>query len=204
MTISAPVTTDRSNFTSVLVNGTKVGLGIGVLVVVFLAVTRLGPAGTGLAAIQTLIVLAGGVLAGLFPGQWVVARETEGVAGAAAVGLWGTVVFSAFDIIFLRNFHAFPWTWDAIGGGSTWWYLPIWWMLGTYLAWMGGMLVAGRNARHPTSLLQLAVPVVIGALVIGILARVLGCPEGLPVTSGAGFALTLTVLALLSLARQEA
>ncbi|HTR19609.1 MAG TPA: hypothetical protein VMH88_02040 [Gemmatimonadales bacterium] len=204
MTSSAPATTDRSNFSSVLANGTKVGLCVGVLVVAFLAVSRMMPAGTGLAAVQTLIVLAGGVAASLLPGEWAVARETEGVAGAAAIGLWGTVVFSAFDIVLLRPFKAFPWTWDAIGGNSTWWYLPIWWMLGTYLAWMGGMLVAGRNARQRTSFVQIAAPVVIGALVVGILARVLGCPEGLPVTSGAGLVLTLTVLALISLVRQEA
>ena len=204
MTSSAPATTDRSNFSSVLANGTKVGLCVGVLVVAFLAVSRMMPAGTGLAAVQTLIVLAGGLAAGLLPGEWAVARETEGVAGAAAIGLWGTVVFSAFDIVLLRPFKAFPWTWDAIGGNSTWWYLPIWWMLGTYLAWMGGMLVAGRNARQRTSFVQIAAPVVIGALVVGILARVLGCPEGLPVTSGAGLVLTLTVLALISLVRQEA
>ena len=204
MTTTAPVTTDRSNFTNVLASGTKVGLAIGVLVVAFLAVSRLMPAGSGQSAVQTLIVLAGGCVASLLPGEWAAARETEGVAGAAAIGLWGTVVFSAFDIILLRPFKAFPWTWDAIGGGSTWWYLPVWWMLGTFLAWMGGMLVAGRNARHPTSVVQLAIPVLIGAVVIGILARALGCPEGLPVTGGAGFVITLTVLALVSLIRKEA
>jgi len=204
MTTSASPTTDRSNFRAVLANGTRVGLGIGVLVVAFLAVSRLIPAGSGLAAVQTLIVLAGGVVAALLPGELAAARGVEGVAGSAAIGLWGTVVFSAFNILLLRPFHAFPWTWDAIGGGSNWWYLPVWWMLGTFLAWMGGLLVAGRNARQPVSFVQVALPVVIGGVALGILARVLGCPEGLPVTSGAGFTLTLTILALISLARHEA
>jgi hypothetical protein len=32
-----------------------------------------------------------------------------------AVGLWGTVVFMAIDIVLLRPFRAYPRTWDAVG-----------------------------------------------------------------------------------------
>src|SRR5439155_1566213 len=92
--------------------------------------------------VEALIVLAAGLAVAFLPAQWTVARSTEGIAGAAALGLVGTVVFSAIDIVLLRPFKAYPWTWDAIGGGSTWWYLPVWWMLGTFVAWMGGIVTA--------------------------------------------------------------
>src|SRR5205814_1715495 len=81
-------------------------------------------------AVEALTVLGAGLAVAFLPARWTGARSTEGIAGAAAMGLVGTVVFSAIDIVLLRPFKAYPWTWDAIGGGSTWWYLPIWWMLG--------------------------------------------------------------------------
>src|SRR5262249_61063442 len=52
-----------------------------------------------------------------------------------------------YTTLFRSPFKAYPWTWDAVAGGSTWWYLPIWWMLGTFLAWMGTIVTAGRAAR---------------------------------------------------------
>src|SRR5256885_12892768 len=73
--------------------------------------------------------------------------QHRGHRGRGGRGPVGTVVFSAIDIVLLRPFKAYPWTWDAVGGGSTWWYLPVWWMLGTFLAWMGGLVTAGRAAR---------------------------------------------------------
>jgi hypothetical protein len=131
-----------------------------------------------------------------------VSRTAEGIAGAAAIGLWGTVVFMAIDIVLLRPFKAYPWTWDAIGGGSSWWYLPVWWMLGTFLAWMGGMLTAGRNARSAVAMPQLALPVVVGSVVVAVASKLLGCPAPLALQTGAAFTLTLTALALFANARK--
>jgi len=202
MTTSAMPATDRSDFRHILMSGTKVGLVTGVSVVAFLALSRLLPSGVAQTAFEALLVLLAGVLVSLLPGQWVGSRGTEGVAGAAAVGLWGTVVFMAFDIVLLRPFQAYPWTWDAIGGGSTWWYLPIWWMLGTFVAWMGGMLTAGRNARGPASLGQIATPVVLGAVVLAVVAKVTIIPVALPVVIGGAYVVTLTALALWSIIRK--
>jgi hypothetical protein len=194
----ATVSADRSDFRHVLVSGTKVGLATAVAVALALAAGRLIAAGAARDAVTTLIVLGGATAAGLLPGRWAAPRSAEGVAGAAAIGLWGTVVFMIVDIVVFRPIKAYPWTWDAIGGGSTWWYLPIWWMLGTYLAWMGGLLVAGRG---PAGLARSAAPVIAGALLIAGLAGVLGFPMGFPVTALAGFVVSLTALALLSMAR---
>lgn len=202
MTTSAMAATDRSDFRHILMSGTKVGLVTGVSVVAFLALSRLLPAGIVQTALEALLVLLAGVLVSLLPGQWVGSRGTEGVAGAAAVGLWGTVVFMAFDIVLLRPFKAYPWTWDAIGGGSTWWYLPIWWMLGTFVAWMGGMLTAGRHARGPASLGQITTPVVLGAVVLAVVAKVTIIPVAWPVLIGGAYVVTLTALALWSIIRK--
>lgn len=196
----ASVPVDRSDFRHVLVSGTKVGLMTAVAVALALAASRLVAAGAAHEALVTLVVLAGATAAGLLPGRWAAARTAEGVAGAAAIGLWGTVVFMAVDIVVFRPLKAYPWTWDAIGGGSTWWYLPIWWMLGTYVAWMGGLVAAGRGS---TSLARAAAPLIAGALVIAGLAGGLGCPVSFPVNAGAGFVVTLTALALLSVARRS-
>lgn len=203
MTTSAVPATDRYDFRHILWSGTKVGLITGVSVVAFLALSRLLPSGFAQTVLEALLVLFAGVLVSLLPGQWVGSRGTEGVAGAAAVGLWGTVVFMAFDIVLLRPFKAYPWTWDAIGGGSTWWYLPIWWMLGTFVAWMGGMLTAGRNTGRSASAAQIATPVVAGAVVLAVIAKLTIIPVAWPVLIGGAYVVSLTALALWSLRRNS-
>src|SRR5216684_2523956 len=155
-------TVDRSEFRHVLLSGTIVGAVTAAAVVLFLLVSRVLPAGVVTSLLLMIIVLAGGVAAAFLPGFFAASRTVQGVASAAGIGLWGTIAFMAIDIVLLRPFRAFPWTWDAIGGGSTWWYLPVWWMLGTFVAWMGGILTAGRNARGPASFAQIAMPVVLG------------------------------------------
>lgn len=200
---TAPATTDRSDFRHILVSGTRAGAAVGVAVIVYVLVSRIVPAGIGQALLQSVVVLAVAVTASLLPAQWTSARNTQGIAAAAAVGLWGTIVFMAIDIILLRPLKAYPWTWDAVGGGSTWWYLPIWWMLGTFAAWMGGMYTAGRAARGgPTSLVALATPLLGGAVGITIGVQLGHVGIYLPVAAGAAFTATLTVLAVVAIARK--
>src|SRR3990170_1988274 len=168
---ATPSTTDRSDFRHILASGTKVGVAIATAVVLYLLVSRFVLPGAARALAQTLIVVAAAVVAAFLPAQWSTARSTQGIASAAAIGLWGTIVFMAIDIVVLRPIKAYPWTWDAVGGGSTWWYLPIWWMLGTFVAWMGGIVTAARAARGgPASVGALAFPVLAGtaALTLGL------------------------------------
>src|SRR5213595_3308819 len=184
---AAPVVSDRSDFRTVTVGGAQLGVATAVAVVAFLATSRLVPITAGLReGVEALIVLAAGLAVAFLPAQWTVARSTEGIAGAAALGLVGTVVFSAIDIVLLRPFKAYPWTWDAIGGGSTWWYLPVWWMLGTFLAWMGGIVTAGQAARgaEQATLGRCALPAVAGALVVAAIARLAGLAVSLPAVTG--------------------
>jgi hypothetical protein len=195
-------TVDRSEFRHVLLSGTIVGAVTGAAVVLFLLVSRILPPGIVTSFLLMLVVLAGGVAAAFLPGFFAASRTVQGVASAAAIGLWGTIVFMAIDIILLRPFKAFPWTWDAIGGGSTWWYLPIWWMLGTLLAWMGAIVTGGRAARGgDTAIRSLATPAVLGGLGVGLGLGLAGILF-MPIAAGAGFALTLVVFALVVLARK--
>src|SRR5467141_253885 len=159
-------TVDRSEFRHVLLSGTIVGAVTGAAVVLFLLVSRILPPGIVTSFLLMLVVLAGGVAAAFLPGFFAASRTVQGVASAAAIGLGGTIVFMAIDIILLRPFRAFPWTWDAIGGGSTWWYLPIWWMLGTLLAWMGATVTADQAARGEPTLVRTATPALGGMVVL--------------------------------------
>jgi len=196
----APAASDRSDFRTVTVGGAKIGVATAIAVVAFLAALRLVPIAAGLrGGVLVLIVLAAGLAAAFLPAEWTAARTTEGIAGAAAVGLVGTVVFSAIDIVLLRPFKAYPWTWDAIGGGSTWWYLPIWWMLGTFLAWMGGIVTA---ASGEATLARRAFPAVAGTIIVTAIVRLAGVPVAFPVVVGAAFTLVLAALALVALARK--
>jgi hypothetical protein len=204
---AAPVASDRSDFRTVTVGGAKLGVATAVAVVAFLAASRLVPVTAGLrGGVEALIVLAAGLALSFLPAQWTTARSTEGIAGAAAIGLVGTVVFSAIDIALLRPFKAYPWTWDAIGGGSTWWYLPIWWMLGTFLAWMGGIVTAAGTgagvASGEATLARRVLPVAVATVIVAAIARLASASVGLSVVTGAAFAFVIAALALVALARK--
>ena len=111
--------TDRSDFRHVVRSGAKVGVVTAAGVVLFLVLNRYLPeVGPVREWVLALVVLAAAVPIALWPGVLVGARTVEGVAGAAAVGLLGTVAFMVVDIVLLRPFKAYPWTWDAIGGGT--------------------------------------------------------------------------------------
>jgi hypothetical protein len=76
-------------------------------------------------------------------------------------------------------------------------------MLGTFVAWMGGLLTAGRAARGgPTTLVALATPVLGGTVAITAAAQLAHLGVYLPVAAGAAYALTLTVLAVVAIARK--
>ena len=199
---AAPAASDRSDFRTVTVGGALVGAITAVAVVLVVAASRVFATRPSVAgAVEARVVLVAATVVAFLPAQRTAAKSTEGIAGAAALGLVGTVVFSAIDIVLLRPFQAYPWTWDAIGGGSTWWYLPVWWMLGTFLAWMGGIVTA-RSAQGNATLMRVAAPSVAGTVIVTALARLAGLAAPLPVATGGAFTVVLTALALIALARK--
>src|SRR5713101_6568612 len=98
----SPAAVDRSDFRNIMLSGAKTGLMTAVAVLVYAALSRALPAGLAREVIQAVVVLAMATLVSFFPALWVVARSIEGIAGAAAVGLWGTIVFTVIDIVVLR------------------------------------------------------------------------------------------------------
>src|SRR5216110_3540258 len=204
MSATAAPAQDRSDFRTVTTGGALVGLVTGVAVVLFVAASRTLAGGLVREGVEALLVIAAAVVVAFFPAQWTAARTTDGIAGAAAVGLVGTVVFSAIDIVLLRPFKAYPWTWDAIGGGSTWWYLPVWWMLGTFAAWMGAIVTArAATPDVPSPLARRALPLVAATVIAVAVVRLAGMRVALPVLTGGAFTLTLAALALVALARKR-
>src|SRR2546428_11512880 len=93
----APATTDRSDFRTVMVSGTKMGALTAAAVVLFLVVARFVP-GTGGArrGLETLIVLAAGAVARLLPRRWAAAPPAQGIRGGGAIGPRGAVVVTGF------------------------------------------------------------------------------------------------------------
>jgi len=122
-----------------------------------------------------LVLLAGLAAVSLLPGLWVRPRTIEGLAGAAGVGLGASGVFLLIDVILLQNIGTYTSRWYEIGGGSNWWYHPVWWMVGTFLPWMGAWTWANQAARgrEPSpgvgfaTALGLAVLIGIGAILLG-------------------------------------
>jgi hypothetical protein len=116
-------------------------------------------AGSTEVVVQSLVLVLGGVAFGYVPSVAVRPRTVDGIAWAAMVGLLGALVFTVLDTAILRPVHLYHWTWDEIGGGSGFWYIPVWWMGSAVLAWLGAWTVAivARGGREPR-------PLVVGLL----------------------------------------
>jgi hypothetical protein len=131
----------------VLLSAVRLGLieSVGVLLIGVASRMVDGPTELGvLGALLAVSVLAVAFL----PALWLGSRDFEGIARAAAVGLGATVVFLVVDVALFQPFGLYTHRWRDIGGGSNWWYHPIWWMAGTYLSWIGAWLLAARSAKH--------------------------------------------------------
>jgi hypothetical protein len=123
------------------------GLLESVLVLLISLVSRLlpnGPLQTGLLALALVVGLAA---VSLLPGLWTRPRTIEGIAGAAGIGLGAALVYLLIDVTLLQNIGTYGHRWYDIGGGSNWWYHPVWWMVGTFMPWMGAWVLANQLAR---------------------------------------------------------
>ncbi|TFG51258.1 MAG: hypothetical protein E4H38_01970 [Gemmatimonadales bacterium] len=123
-----------------------------------------GPAETAILGVLLTVSL---LAVSFLPGLWMDARDFEGIARAAAIGLGATMVFLVIDVSLFQPFGLYTHRWRDVGGGSNWWYHPVWWMAGTYLTWIGAWLLAARAAKRGT-----AAPMG-GAIVV--LALTVGC-----------------------------
>src|SRR5881227_2872854 len=105
---ATPATADRSDFRTVMVGGTQIGVLTAAAVVAFLAVSEHVPALVPQSLLEALIVLTAGIAVSLLPGRLTEARHVEGIAGAAAMGWWGRAVFTPIDIVLFGRSRLIP------------------------------------------------------------------------------------------------
>ena len=145
--VQATPAADHTELRHLLRSGAMLGVIQAVLVALFALVSRTleGPIELGLEAVIVIVGIAAMIA---LPGLWTKARTIEGIAGAAAIGLFSTVVFMAIDVAVFQPVQLYTNRWLEIGGGSNWWYHPVWWMVGTFLTWMGAWVLASQTAKN--------------------------------------------------------
>jgi hypothetical protein len=166
---------DRTDVPYIVRGAVKIGLITAIAVLLYSLVSRFTN-GVVESALKVFIIAAGTYLVTFLPGQWTRARTIEGIAGAAGIGLAGTVVYLLIDVTLLQNIGTYTNRWRQIGGGSNWWYHPVWWMVGTFLPWMGAFMIANQAARGDVSVPRAAAIVTGATLVLGALAVLLHVP----------------------------
>jgi hypothetical protein len=187
---------DHTDVPSIVRGAAKLGLLESVAVLLFSLVSRRleGPLELTL---EAAIVVLGLVAVIVLPGLWTRARTIEGIAGAAAIGLFAAVVYLLVDVILLQRIGTYTFRWRAIGGGSNWWYHPVWWMVGTYLPWLGAWILALQTAKTGAP----SVGALLGLTLIGtILAAALAVLIGVPGASWTLPTFSIAVLPGLALA----
>jgi hypothetical protein len=156
--VAQPAAESRSDVRTIVGGGIALGVVTVVGVVVFVLQARwLG--GRAEVVVQSLLILLGGAVFAYAPAARVRPRNVDGIAWASLVGLLGALVFTVVDTAILRPVHLYPWTWDAIGGGSGFWYVPVWWMGSCFVAWLGAWvysLLAAGGGRAVAAALQTA------------------------------------------------
>ncbi len=181
---------DTTAVPAIVLGSAKLGLLEAILVLLFSLASRFLDG--FVETIVCALILAIGVAAvTILPGLWTRALTIEGIAGAAGIGLGAAGVFLLIDVTVLQNIGTYTNRWHEIGGGSNWWYHPVWWMVGTFLPWMGSWILANQTARNgrPAVLTALVTTLFLTA-VVGALAILLGFP-------GAGWTLGTFAVAVL-------
>ena len=128
-------------------------------------------------ALTGIVVFIGAMITVFYPDTMTRPRTIEGIAGAAGIGLGATWAFLLLDAFILQTFHVYTNRWREIGGGSIWWYLPVWWMVGTYLSWMGGWILANQANKSGEASIPVAIALVTATSAIcGVIATVVHFP----------------------------
>jgi hypothetical protein len=167
---------DATTVPEIVLGSIKLGLLEAVLVLLFSLSSRFlgGVLETVVCAVVLLIGLAAVTM---LPGLWTRPRTIEGLAGSAGIGLGGAGVFLLVDVVLLQNIGTYSSRWYEIGGGSNWWYHPVWWMVGTFLPWMGAWILANQTLRGRKPSPGAGVGMALGlAVVIAVIAILAGFP----------------------------
>jgi len=189
--VAQPAAPPRSDVKTIVGGGIKLGVATVLGVVVFVLVSH-WLSGRVAVVVQALLVLLGGAVFAYAPAYWVRPREIDSISWASLLGLLGSVAFTVVDTAVLRPVHLYPWTWDAIGGGSGFWYIPVWWMGSCFLAWLGSWvysLLAPGGGSAVGAALQTAG---LGVLIFVILVATGLAPFG-PAVAGLAFTAALVL-----------
>ena len=173
--VQGSTTADYTEVPYVVRSGVILGVLQSVLVFAFSLISRFLD-GTPELILRSIIVLVGIAATTLLPGIWTRARRIEGIAGAAGIGLMATFVFLIIDSLLLQRVGTYTNRWLAIGGGSNWWYHPVWWMVGTYLSWMGAWALANQADRGGASPVMAMVIALVFTAIVGALGVVIHVP----------------------------
>ncbi len=146
MTSPAEALAPQTDVRTIVGGGIKLGIATALGVVAFALLSR-ALSGRTEVIVQSVLILAGGTVFAYAPSFWVRPRGVDAVAWAALLGLLGSVAFTVVDTVILRPVDLYHWTWDAIGGGSGFWYVPVWWMGSCFLAWLGAWVHSIAAAR---------------------------------------------------------
>jgi hypothetical protein len=175
--LSMDASRDQTDLPTILRGGLKLGLLYSLLVAIFavLQVRLEGPVELVVCGIIFLIGISALIV---LPGMWTRARTIEGIAGAAGIGLASVFVFLVVDVALFQPLHLYTNRWLEIGGGSNWWYHPVWWMVCTYITWMGAWIQAHQAAKTGSaSPIMLIVGTIVLSLVVLAIAVVVGVPN---------------------------
>lgn len=156
---------DRTALPGIVRSAVMLGAIEATVVVLLSFITRL-TGGIVEAVIGGIVLVAGLAVVSMLPGLWTRARTIEGIAGAAGIGLAAAVVFLLIDVSILQPIGIYTNRWREIGGGSNWWYHPVWWMAGTFLPWMGALILAAQADRGSK-------PSMVNAMIVALVATVL-------------------------------
>ena len=170
MTAAAqPVAAERSDPRAIVGGGVILGVITAIGVVIFALASR-PLEGMVETVVQISLVVVGGAVFAYFPSMRIQPRSVDSVAWAALTGLMGALFFTVIDTAVLRPLDVYYWTWDEIGGGSGWWYVPVWWMGSAALAWLGAWVTANTAQGGSVSIPPIAAQsAVISVVVFAIL-----------------------------------
>lgn len=129
-------------------------------------------------ALLSVLVTVSVLAVTIVPGIWTRASTIEGIAGAAGIGLAATWIFLIIDVIVLQNIGLYSNRWLEIGGGSNWWYHPVFWMVGCFLPWLGAwQLAAQRSSGDRPSPAKVAVTSLTFTVICAVAAVLLHVPH---------------------------
>ncbi|MBI4420009.1 MAG: hypothetical protein HY560_04220 [Gemmatimonadetes bacterium] len=191
-TALSPGAVEHRDVRTIVGGGVKLGGATVVGVVLFALLSRVLTGRTE-TVIQSAIVLEGGALASYLPAFWVRPRSLDAIGWTTLLGFLGAVVFTVIDTAVLRPVKLYHWTWDAIGGGSGWWYIPVWWMGSAFLSWLGGLIFSYRARAGEVNVVALAGQTVGIGFALSLLLVLLGIAPFHSAIAALGFGLGLVI-----------